>query len=590
MIAESVKFRGHGCFKNEWAGFDTIKPVNVIIGRNNTGKSHLLDFVSALCGSNITQVGRHVKCSGILDEESLKMYFRDDIANGPLPGGHWSDHGRHFVGVEVSWEANVAIKHCTPIFPPGFDVGGYCGNRYNGEDYKRTRALFVQEALLHAKHKLSGKKFRRLLADRDFRSEGASNQLTLSPNGLGATNIIRRYIHSTDPKLSRNLIQIELLDALNEIFKNDGKFTEIQAKHHDVQGADSTNPVLDGWEVYLGEEMKGLIALSRSGSGLKTVILVLLNLIVIPKIPENRQDPKSEYVFAFEELENNLHPALLRRLFQYLENYAMRERATIFLTTHSSVALDVFGMSKNAQIIRVTNDGESAKAETVSAHFDHLGIISELGAKPSDILQSNGIIWVEGPSDRIYVNHWIELFSDGKFREGRDYQCAFYGGALLARAQFVSPNEAEDELANLFRVNPNIIVVCDGDRTAESGEESRLKGRVSRIKSEVGKIPNAHIWITEAKEIENYLPGFILSKIFDQPEIPSPERCELFFPREADAGGNSYLEKRLNRKSIDKMELASKTCPHMTKEMMQQRFELADQMASIIAKIESWNA
>jgi predicted GTPase len=41
MIAESVKFRGHGCFKNEWAGFDTIKPINVIIGRNNTGKSHL---------------------------------------------------------------------------------------------------------------------------------------------------------------------------------------------------------------------------------------------------------------------------------------------------------------------------------------------------------------------------------------------------------------------------------------------------------------------------------------------------------------------------------------------------------------------
>jgi AAA15 family ATPase/GTPase len=94
MIAESVKFRGHGCFKNEWAGFDTIKPINVIIGRNNTGKSHLLDFVSGLCGPNINQVGRHLKCKEILDEQSLKQYFREGVANGPLPGSqpkaNWS--------------------------------------------------------------------------------------------------------------------------------------------------------------------------------------------------------------------------------------------------------------------------------------------------------------------------------------------------------------------------------------------------------------------------------------------------------------------------------------------------------------------
>ena len=49
MIVDSVKFRGHGSFKSEWSGFATIKPINVIIGRNNTGKSHLLDLAEALC-------------------------------------------------------------------------------------------------------------------------------------------------------------------------------------------------------------------------------------------------------------------------------------------------------------------------------------------------------------------------------------------------------------------------------------------------------------------------------------------------------------------------------------------------------------
>ena len=136
------------------------------------------------------------------------------------------------------------------------------------------------------------------------------------------------------------------MNALNSIFGNDGQFSEIQVQHHDETPGEKQ----DHWEIYLGEDKKGLIPLSKSGSGLKTILLVLLNLLVMPKI-ENRD--KSEFVFAFEELENNLHPALLRRLFQYIEEYAINENAHIFLSTHSSTALDFFGVSENAQITHV---------------------------------------------------------------------------------------------------------------------------------------------------------------------------------------------------------------------------------------------
>ncbi len=38
-------------------------------------------------------------------------------------------------------------------------------------------------------------------------------------------------------------------------------------------------------------------------------------------------------------------------------------------------------------------------------HFlDKNSILSDIGFKASDILQANGVIWVEGPSDRIYIN------------------------------------------------------------------------------------------------------------------------------------------------------------------------------------------
>ena len=242
-------------------------------------------------------------------------------------------------------------------------------------------------------------------------------------------------------------------------------------------------------------------------------------------------------------------------------------------------------MSENAQITHVVHDGETARTIAVSAHFDRLGVISELGAKPSDLLQANGIVWVEGPSDRVYLNRWIQLYSDGAFREGRDYQCAFYGGALLAQVEF-KPAEEETELVNLFRVNPNIVVVCDGDRETK---RSRIKNRVRRIRKEVQKIPNAHIWITEAKEIENYLPGSVLEKASGLRSLPDPGQYESFFPRKG-TSNKSYVEARMKRKNVDKMELALSSAQYMTKDAMTGRFDWKDQMEKIVERIKSWNA
>jgi ABC-type uncharacterized transport system ATPase subunit len=40
----SLKVKNLKCFE-DWQGFDSIYPVNVIVGRNNSGKSTLLDLV-----------------------------------------------------------------------------------------------------------------------------------------------------------------------------------------------------------------------------------------------------------------------------------------------------------------------------------------------------------------------------------------------------------------------------------------------------------------------------------------------------------------------------------------------------------------
>lgn len=575
MLVDQAFFRGGSCFKKSWAGFDELKPVTVIIGRNNTGKSKLLELVESLCSPNELADSCEYKFSGVLDEAVLRLAFPENVSLGSLGGNHWRDHGRYFVGRRIEWIAGPRGASVIESIEGGIDAGrGGLAPRV----YEERRNCLLS-ALKLQRYVFSGRSFRRILADRDIRPEVQSNELYLAADGAGATNIIRKYITTATTTYPRELIQVDLLSAMRRIFGQDGKFTEIEVKLHEGGGGANEGK----WEVFLGEEKKGLVPLSDSGSGLKTVLLVLLNLLVVPHFSKGGG---AGFVFAFEELENNLHPSLLRRLLQFVEEFSISRKHPVFLTTHSSAMLDMFGVSDQAQIVRVDNDGETSTASKVSAHFDKLGVISELGARPSDLLQSNGIVWVEGPSDCIYLNRWISLFSGGALQEGRDYQCAFYGGSLLARTQFVSPEDAEAELVNLFRVNPNIVVICDGDRQAKG---ARIKDRVRRVSKEVRAIPTGYVWVTEGREIENYLPGGVIAKALGMASVRDPDKFESFFPRKS-APGQSFIETQLRKGALDKMDLAVTSVPHMTIQGMSARFDWHVQMAKVVEKIQRWSA
>ena len=134
-------------------------------------------------------------------------------------------------------------------------------------------------------------------------------------------------------------------------------------------------------------------------------------------------------------------------------------------------------------------------------------------------------------------------------------------------------------------MNPNVVVVCDSDRASK---RFALKARVCRIRDEVARMPAAHIWITGAREIENYVPGAVLGRALNKSHLPDPGQFESFFPR-ARSRGQSYVEGRLKEKHRDKMDLAISVAPHMTRAMMESRFDWREQMEKIVECIESWN-
>ena len=138
-----------------------------------------------------------------------------------------------------------------------------------------------------------------------------------------------------DSNYDERLIEVDFLNALNQIMKPEAEFESIR-----VQQVTYNNQRL--WEVFLQEKGLKRVPLSKMGSGLKTVVLVLLNLLIIPNIEEYKD---KKIVYGFEELENNLHPALQRRLFEYIYKHTIENNAIVFLTTHSHIAINAYFIS-----------------------------------------------------------------------------------------------------------------------------------------------------------------------------------------------------------------------------------------------------
>ena len=318
-------------------------------------------------------------------------------------------------------------------------------------------------------------------------------------------------------------------------------------------------------EIYLEEAKKGGIKLSDCGSGLKTIIATLTLLHVIPSITKG-----SKFVFAFEELENNMHPSLERKLLLHIKDYIQdKKEMVVFLTTHSNVAIDLFGNCPDAQILKVCNDGYKSTVETVMTDESKRDLLDDLGVKASDLLQANCVIWVEGPSDRIYIKKWLEMFNDGnKLEEGLHYQFIFYGGALLSHY-----STQDDDFINLLKINKNSYVVMDSDKR---NVRSQLKDRVKRIKEE---LPHTH-WVTKGKEIENYLPSAALTSYFGKDV--QVKQFDLF---------PDIYKRNRHVKSFNKVQFAAEIIQdsNYTKESLSKCLDLEQQIKKLITFIRKSN-
>lgn len=171
-------------------------------------------------------------------------------------------------------------------------------------------------------------------------------------------------------------------------------------------------------------------------------------------------------------------------------------------------------------------------------------ILDNLGCRGSDLLQCNGVVWVEGPSDVVYIRKWIEMYANegGKPvpQQGRDYEFQMYGGTLLDSICVMENGNQDDEalkkIVKMFSFSRNAYVVIDSDATkTQSGEivdQSNFSKAKTYIKCQIKVLndcgANLGLWYesgnTEVKTIEDYLDEKSINSVAKS--IPKKQRAQ----------------------------------------------------------------
>lgn len=464
MQIKKFAFKGYKCFRKE-TQFDNPLLVNLIIGKNNSGKSSFLDVINHIYGNGL--LPKTVNLSFFFDVEDKDINFigatydperKLNFYNYSVPALNKSE----LIGMKL--RVNISGNN------GGIDSSCQFYKSQNGYRY----SISMPDSVSFFK-RLRTDNCVFMKAERDVTSERKGEKAIVLSNGTGLTSSLN--YHFSNINGSRDLIE-SILNELNQILKGEEEFLDLRVLE---DGEKNT--------IYLKNEF-GEISLNNMGSGIKTILLVLFHLI------SHEEKPK-DTIFMFEEIENNLHPEIQRRLFDTIYKYAIKNNKRVFITSHSHVAINCFYGKENARIYHIEKDSEkSSIIETIDSDLSKSLILDDLGVKASDIFQSNGIVWVEGPSDRVYINKWLKLVAP-ELKEGVHFTFLLYGGRLLSHYSI----EQENGMIDILLTNRNSAIVIDSDVKEEGGTINSTKQRIV----DGFKNQQKYCWVTKGREIENYI-------------------------------------------------------------------------------------
>jgi predicted ATPase len=215
-----------------------------------------------------------------------------------------------------------------------------------------------------------------------------------------------------------------------------------------------------------------LVRLHEMGGGVEQLLMVAT--VLLTTIDES--------TIFLEEPESHLHARAQRFLIEQL----YQGDRQVFLTTHSPTFVN---LTRPRSLYQVLYNAGRTKIEPLK-DADSLGtVLADIGSRNSDVLLSDAVVFVEGPGDKEVLNAWSKTLG-GSLEEHNITLLPMGGGDHAVRTAPVR----NDVLIGISQKAPiPHLFVLDQDE--------RSKAEIEKLEN---KLPE-RVHVLQKREIENYL-------------------------------------------------------------------------------------